>query len=248
MDLIDRFTDRRAQKDGYVAAVVPHGGYLSSGSVAGSVYSRLSWPSVAVVLGPNHTGAGKRFSIMRRGQWVTPLGEMTVHEELAKAIRSAVPEIEEDAVAQKDEHSIEIQLPFLQRIGSLRQFVPILMAGGDASDLQELGTALARAIQGVAEKVILVLSANLTRYEPQAVARQKDARAIDRIVALDEMGLVSAVEQESISMCGSYSTAVGLVAAKCLGATEAVLTQYHTSGDAAGQGLPVCGYAGILVR
>lgn len=179
---------------------------------------------------------------------MTPLGEMSVDEELAEAILSAAPEIEDNPSAVGSEHSIEVQLPFLQRVLSLRRFVPVVIGSTTPEVLMEFGQALARAIRQINRRTIILISTNLTRLEPVERVQEKDKKTIERIVALDETGLLQSVEREDLSMCGAAAAAAGITAAKSLGATEARLTNYFNNKTTAGTDLPVSGYAGILIR
>jgi AmmeMemoRadiSam system protein B len=147
------------------------------------------------------------------------------------------------------EHSLEVQLPFLKHYRADVSIVPITIGHlhNGIETLQQVGADLAGAIQKRASETIVVASSDMTHYEPQEVARNKDHSAIERILALDEMGLLETVRREGISMCGYAPTFVMLVAAKKLGATSAELVAYQTSGDTTGDYGSVVGYAGVIV-
>jgi hypothetical protein len=228
--------------------IAPHAGYMYSGHVAGAVYSQIQIPARAILLCPNHTGMGQPLSIMSEGAWETPLGSVPVDSELAAALRDECSLLTEDRDAHRAEHAIEVQLPFLQARRPGIRFVPIAVGTGDYDSLETLGQTAGAVIAACGEPVLLVASSDMNHYEPDAITRAKDQRAIERVLALDPAGLYEVVNNESISMCGYAPTIVMLTAARRLGATSAQLLRYATSGDVSGDRRMVVGYAGIVVR
>ncbi|MBI3615915.1 MAG: AmmeMemoRadiSam system protein B [Candidatus Omnitrophica bacterium] len=247
-ELIDQVVGRPQRRERAFALLVPHGGYLSSAEVAGSVYSRVIWPGRVVVMGPSHTGVGKPFSLMKKGAWETPLGNLPVDEPLARAILKQAPELEEDPKAHELEHAIEVQIPFLQRVGGVKSFVPVLFQGGDAAAAQRIGEGIARAVAQIKEEVLLICTTDLTRYEPKQIAQENDRRAIEPILALDGPGLFKAVGDHSISMCGAMPAAATIAAAKSLGASRAELVKYQPYEGPGGEAIFVVGFSGIIFR
>lgn len=232
-----------------VACISPHAGYMYSGSVAGTVYRRLQHHYASyVIVGPNHFGRGYApLAIMSSGAWLTPLGQVPIDVPLAGAIAAACELVEEDSAAHEEEHSIEVQVPFLQRTARDFGIVPIAVGLADYEGLASFGRALAQVLRKAGKTVLLIASSDMNHYEPDTVTRIKDSRAIDRILALDAHGLHEIVHRERISMCG-YGPAVAiLVAAKELGATQAELVKYATSAEAGGDREAVVGYAGIII-
>lgn len=227
--------------------VVPHAGYMYSGHVAGAVYARLELPSRFIILCPNHTGMGKPIAVMTRGSWDTPLGQAAVDESLATALLDSCHLASEDADAHRAEHASEVQLPFLQAIRSTFTFVPITVGVGSFEPLHALGEAMAAIIGSAKEPVLIVASSDMNHYESDAITRVKDAKAIEKMLALDPRGLFDVVMHEDISMCGYGPTVAMLTAAKVLGATAASLVKYATSGDVSGDRNMVVGYAGVIV-
>ncbi|HVP41975.1 MAG TPA: AmmeMemoRadiSam system protein B [Terriglobales bacterium] len=227
--------------------VVPHAGYMYSGHVAGAVYARLDLPSRFIILCPNHTGMGKPIAVMSRGSWDTPLGQAEVDEPLASALLASCHLASEDADAHRAEHALEVQLPFLQAIRAKFTFVPITVGVGSFEPLHALGEAMARIISEAKEPVLIIASSDMNHYEPDAITRVKDHKAIDKILALDARGLFDVIMQEDISMCGYGPTVAMLTAAKGLGASSAELVKYATSGDISGDRNMVVGYAGVIV-
>jgi len=227
--------------------VVPHAGYMYSGSVAGAVYGTAGLPRRLVLLGPNHTGLGRALALASRGAWETPLGMARIDEALADLILDATNIVEEDDAAHHAEHSLEVQIPFLQEVLGDFQFVPICVGTGRFSELATLGAAVGAAIQTLGEPVCIVMSTDMSHYEPAAVAKEKDHKAIGRIQALDAEGLHAVVRREEISMCGYAATTAGLHALARLGADHADLIAYANSGEVSGDLHEVVGYAGLLI-
>jgi len=231
------------------ALVVPHAGYMYSGWVAGETYASATPAETYVILGPNHRGLGASLGIFSQGAWRTPLGLVPIDEDIAANLLNSTDSLQPDVSAHQYEHSLEVQVPFIQaRTGSKASIVPIcVMIGGRDARVRELGDALAAAISASEKSVCLVASTDLTHYRPQEVAKAQDEKAIDAILALDVAGLVEVVEREGISMCGVAPTAIALVAAKALGATRAEVIRYATSGDVTGDTSDVVGYVGVLI-
>ncbi len=227
--------------------VSPHAGYMYSGPVAGAVYGRLEPPEVAVILGPNHTGLGERAAIVPYGAFLTPLGEVPIESELAEALLSRVSFLREDPLAHLYEHSLEVQIPFLQMLNPELSLVPLCLSHLAWEEIAALGEGLAEALSEYHRRVTLVASTDFSHYVPDEMARRKDRLAIERILELDPRGLVEVVSRENISMCGVIPTAVALEAARGLGASQAELVKYATSGEVSGDYAQVVGYAGILV-
>jgi AmmeMemoRadiSam system protein B len=230
-----------------VGLVVPHAGYMASGPVAAHAYHHLAEdgkPDVVVIFGPNHTGHGSALSIMNEGAWRTPLGDVEVDTETADKILQASSIIDVDDRAHVYEHSIELQLPFLQYLyGSELKFVPICFMMQDLESSREVGKAVASALKGKNELVIA--SSDMTHYEPQERAEKKDRMAIDAALELDEERYYNTVESYGISTCGYGPVIAAITAAKELGAKKAELLSYGTSGDVLGDRSAVVGYASI---
>jgi len=230
-----------------VACVVPHAGYPYSGMVAGAVYSSLEIPRKCILLGPRHFPQGQPLAILVRGAFATPLGEAAIDETLAGELARACPLLREDEVAHAREHSLEVQLPFLQRLQADLRMVPVVLGTDRYGAIEELGHAVARVVKAANEPVLIIASSDMNHYESDAITRAKDQRAIARVLALDPRGLYDTVRQEGITMCGYAATAAMLIAARELGATEAALVCYATSGDVTGELDRVVGYAGMVI-
>lgn len=230
-----------------LGCVVPHAGYMYSGHVAGAVYRRLQLPQRYIILCPNHTGRGEPLAIMSQGSWRTPLGDVAIDERLAAELKDGMPLLSEDDQAHRDEHALEVQLPFLQVLSPGLQFVPIAVGTSNFEVLSALGVAIGKVLSKAKERVLVIASSDMNHYENDEITRAKDRQAIDQMLALDPRGLYDIVHQAHISMCGYGPTVIMLTAARRLGATQAELLRYATSGDVSGEKDMVVGYAGIAV-
>ena len=231
-----------------LACVVPHAGYAYSGGVAGEVYRRIEIPERVILVGPRHFPRGAPLAIVSSGGWQTPLGTAPIDSRLAEEIVRAFPTLREDALAHSTEHSIEVQLPFVQRLQPSAVFVPIVIGPASWEVLEGLGHALAAVVAAGRERVLLIASSDMNHYESDAVTRGKDRKAIDQILALEPRRLFDTVRDENISMCGYAATVAVLVAARELGAKHAELARYATSGEVNGDLQEVVGYAGIVIE
>ena len=246
--MIEKLVDDKAEKEEAIGLVSPHAGYIYSGPVAAAVISRIEFKDTFIIMAPNHTGMGKPFSIMTDGAWRTPLGDVAIDSELGKKILAKSGYLQEDPLAHQYEHSIEVQLPFLQYFHPGVRIVPIVLAHGSDTVYKEIGREIASAVREVGREVVIMSSSDMTHYEPHESAQEKDSRAIDAILALDEDELLKRVRELGISMCG-YAPTVSLIsAARELGAAGAELVKYQTSGDASGDYSSVVGYAGIVIK
>ncbi len=230
-----------------LGVVVPHAGIMYSGHVAGAVYRRLGKHPVYIILGVNHRGRGVPLATICRGAWQTPLGQVEIETDLALALMKALPTLEDHAHSHATEHSLEVQLPFLQVTAPGFRMVPVAIGGLGFNQLEELGMALATVLGNWNGLAPIVASSDLNHYESDRVTRVKDAMAIERILALDAAGLYEVLERERISMCGYGPVVAMLTAAKTLGATQGTLVKHATSADAGGGTDAVVGYAGIIV-
>jgi AmmeMemoRadiSam system protein B len=231
-----------------LACLVPHAGYVFSGGVAGAVYARIKIPKRVIILGPRHRPGGANFAINSEDEWETPLGRAKIDVELARALMAACPLLVEDDVAHKREHSLEVQLPFLQALSKDFQFVPVAIGSLKLHELTQLGHALSSVISAFAEPVLLIASSDLNHYESEKITHVKDHQAIDQMLALNPRELHETVRRERITMCGCGPAVATLTAAIELGATRAELVRYATSADVLGDRDEVVGYVGMLFR
>lgn len=230
-----------------LALIAPHAGYVYSGGVAGQVFGAVKIPDTVLLLGPNHTGKGARAAIDSQGAWETPLGRVEIDTALAEALKAACPLFTEDDQAHAFEHSLEVQLPFIQYLNPKARIVPIAFMLRSAGDIQAAGVAIGRVLKEWPSPVLIAVSSDMTHYEPAEVARQKDGLALDEVLALNPQGLLNTVATHRISMCGVIPAAVMLWAVRELGAREARKVAYANSGEASGDFGSVVGYAGVAI-
>ncbi|MBN1493032.1 MAG: AmmeMemoRadiSam system protein B [Candidatus Omnitrophica bacterium] len=232
------------KKDAY-AVIMPHAGYMYSGATAAKTISRVNIPQTVFMLGPNHTGLGEPFSIMTNGSWITPLGQVSIDEELAEKVVRQSSLIEEDDVAHKKEHSLEVELPFLQHVRPDVNIVPMAIGSHDLHKLREVAEAIGSLLMEY--NVLILVSSDMTHYESEQQASEKDRKAIDAIIRLDEKMLAAVVAQHNISMCGFAPAYMALIMAKIMGAQSGELVEYTTSGAVTGDTAQVVGYAGMII-
>lgn len=239
---------RGGPREKAAAIIAPHAGYMYSGAVTGHIYSSVEIPDTVVVIGPNHTGLGKRVALMTDGAWVTPLGSIEVDSAFADALLKSSRLITADRQAHESEHSIEVQLPFIQSINKGALIVPLTVMSASARECLELGKAIADTIKGLGRDVLIVASSDMNHYESDAVTRRKDKEAIAEVLKLDADGLLAVTSKKDITMCGVIPAAIAINAARLLGATSARVVDYATSGDVSKDYAQVVGYAGILIK
>ncbi|MGC1490451.1 MAG: AmmeMemoRadiSam system protein B [Candidatus Acidiferrum sp.] len=227
------------------ACLVPHAGYVYSGHVAGAVYARIAVPKKVLILGVRHYPEGENAAILSGGAWRTPLGDAAIDEALANALMAACPALREDSVAHSSEHSLEVQIPFLQVLKPEFTFVPVALGTVRFEDLITVGEAIGRVLAASNEEILLLATSDLNHYEDDATTRVKDDKAIERILQLDARGLYDTCRNEAISMCGLGPTVAMLTALRWIGGTKAELVRYATSGDISGDFSAVVGYAGM---
>lgn len=246
--MVNQMLESNAVDEEAIAAVLPHAGYIYSGPVAGATISRMKLKKTAIIIGPNHTGLGDVFSIITEGAFLTPLGEVKINSSLARTILECSSHLKEDKEAQWSEHSVEVQIPFLQVLKDDIEIVPIVLSHSREPVFTEIGGEIARAVRETGNEVVLIASSDMTHYEPQEIAEEKDRYAIEAILALDEDELSRRIAGRNITMCGWVPTVSMIAAARELGAKKGELIRYQTSGNISGDFSGVVGYAGILLK
>ncbi len=233
-----------------VGLVCPHAGYMFSGAVAANAYYELASdgkPDTVVILGPNHTGYGSALALMNEGFWRTPLGDVEIDAETANRLVRETRLVDVDELAHRFEHSIEVQLPFLQYIyGYEFKFVPICFQMQDFSSAVEVGKALAKVLAN--KNAVVIASSDMTHYEPQGSAAAKDMATLKAVEAMDEKRFYSIIEARNVTACGYGPIAAVITAAKGLGAKEAKLLCYKSSGDVTSDYSSVVGYAAVCFK
>jgi MEMO1 family protein len=227
--------------------ISPHAGYIYSGAIAGKVFSHIAIPSTVLIIGPNHHGVGAPAALYPEGEWLTPLGPTAINSRLNALLLQHGPYLKNDTVAHQNEHSLEVQLPFLQYLRPDVTISAICIGHGDYAPLRDIGLGIAAAILEFGDEVLIVASSDMTHYESADSARSKDDMALERALALDGKGLLDVCRMRNISMCGVVPATVMLEAVLQRGARQAELVAYGTSGDVTGDNRQVVGYAALTV-
>ncbi len=237
------------RKKSSIGFVSPHAGYMYSGPIAAHVYYHVALEGPAetyIIIGPNHTGLGTLVSVMIRGVWVTPLGEVEIDEQLAKRIVELSELADPDEKAHVLEHSVEVQIPFIQYFfGSKFKIVPIVMYDQSPRAAEDLAKAIHKAVTETGRDIVLIASSDFTHYEPHEAAVKKDTMAIQAILGMDPERFYNTVTSYNISVCGPGPIMTVMYYARMLGTTRAELLKYATSGDVSGEKSAVVGYAAI---
>jgi len=250
MDAYFKRAEQAGQKEltGLKALVSPHAGYVYSGPTAAYSYSAIpkTFKGTFVLAGPNHTGIGTPLSLSRE-DWDTPLGTAKCDKALADAVAKASHQVALDESAHQAEHSIEVQLPFLQRrFGDDKiNFIAICMGDSGFEATSELARAVGEAAKKVGRNILFIASSDFTHYEPAEQAKKKDDEAIALIRKLDGAGFNRLVASKGLSICGYGPITAAIEYAKAAGAKEARLLNYSNSGAATGERGPVVAYASI---
>ena len=230
-----------------VAVVSPHAGYEYSGPVAAHSYlhvSSLRDPDLIVVVAPNHYGVGSGVATFKEGEWETPLGRMRVDEKAASRLVRDSGIVAFDPEAHRIEHSLEVQLPFLQQIyGDSVPILPVSLLFQDIETAKTLAESLVKVVEG--RRVVLVASSDLTHYEPAAAAREKDTALIDQVKRMDVSPFYSTLDRLQVTACGFGAIATVMEASLALGLKKGELLRYATSGDTTGDNNQVVGYAAL---
>ncbi len=234
-----------------VLVMVPHAGYVYSGAVAAKTLRQAPLPRRIVLLGPCHQHRGAGLSLWPGESWLTPLGEAPVDQAFYSLLMGGDAGFSFDALAHKQEHSLEVILPFLQARRPDVTISPVAVSLSSPESLRRAGRALATAVRACAEadgeRPLIVVSSDMSHYLSQDKAEKRDGMALSSLTPLDPLALYRTVAENDITMCGVLPMTLGLFAAKDLGAISANLLCYSTSGAASGDFSRVVGYAGVLV-
>ncbi len=234
-----------------IGGMVPHAGYIYSGPCAAHFYALLATSALRVILlGVNHSARGHHASLSPWSSWETPLGKISVDEALQQLLRARVDFLKSDERAHADEHSIEVQLPFLQRLLSDFSFLPISLSYLSIKDCDALGSAIAEVCGGATsgqQRTIILASSDLSHYLGPEETDEHDFLVLEKVLAIDPQGLLRVVEEQNITMCGVIPTAVMLFAAAKLGIKRARLLKHYHSGQVTAM-KKVVGYASIALE
>ena len=237
------------RQNNIIGLISPHAGYMYSGPVAANGFYKIALggkPDSIIILGPNHRGFGEDVSIMTEGKWKTPLGELEIDTEMADDILKNSKIIKNDKKAHQYEHSIEVQLPFIQYIfGKDIKFVPICMTRQDINTDIEIAKSICSSV--VDKNILIIASSDFTHYEPQEYAENVDKQAINAILEFNPEKLYDMIYHQNLTMCGPGPITVMLIACETLGSKKAELLKYATSGDVSGMYNQVVGYASLII-
>jgi AmmeMemoRadiSam system protein B len=233
-------------KQNAIGAVAPHAGYIYSGSVCAETLNAIHIPETVVILGPNHHGQGAPISLSTT-TWHMPMGDISVNKVFTKHLLEATPLVVEDESAHRFEHSLEVQLPFLQALQKDLTIIPLVLSHISYAMCKEIAEGLAKAIKQYKKPILILASSDMSHYESRENASKKDHLALDRLTALDPEGLYQTVDDNRISMCGVIPVTIMLQASILLGANTVTISRYTDSGDVSGDTDQVVGYAGAII-
>ena len=248
--LLDRTRRAPARAGTWAALLLPHAGHVYSGGIAAAGVAAVSWPAKAILLGPNHRGEGAGAALSPASAWRTPLGDVPVDEELGSELLAACPGLEADAAAHRQEHSLEVLLPFLQEAAPGLSIACVSLGEPDPRLCAAVGDGVAKVVaarEARGERVAIVVSSDLNHYLPRRENRSKDDHALLALRGGDPKAFFDTIlRRERISMCGVLPATALLRALALLGAGPAEVVAQGDSGDAFGDVSKVVGYASVL--
>jgi AmmeMemoRadiSam system protein B len=239
------------------ALVSPHAGYMYSGPAAAHGFAALAAdgiPETVVILGPSHYSSDRRAALSTADAWRTPLGDVYLDTPLGEAILAKCDLVVGDERPHKMEHSLEVQVPFLQFVYGDRtpkicpicvRSYPMYPVEEVAADARAIGEALTQALAG--RRAVIIASTDLSHQMPQETAERLDRMAIEAALAVDPGRLLETVVRHDITMCGPAPVAIALAYCRAVGRVRAELLRYYTSGDITGDRAGVVGYASLAV-
>jgi AmmeMemoRadiSam system protein B len=210
--------------------------------------AQLGKPELVVIVGPNHYGLGSGVATYGEGEWETPLGKVEVDQDASKRIIELTGFVDVDPEAHRKEHSIEVQLPFLQSLYGSFSFLPISLAFQHKAIARDLGKGLAELLKEAAEAdvgAVLIASSDLTHYEPASQAREKDTALLKHVQSLDLDAFYTTLERRNITACGYGAIGTVMEACRLLGFEKGRVNTYATSGDVTGDNDAVVGYPSV---
>jgi len=230
--------------------MAPHAGYQYSGPVAAHSYYKIvedGFPETFIILCPNHTGLGSGISTMLEGEWETPLGNVEIDTEFTKELIKDAGIIDSDPVSHIQEHSCEVHIPFLQYFSEQDfKIVPVTMWIQDLETSYDIGNSIKKVAEVLGKDVVIIASSDMTHYKPQNIANKNDMQVLEEIEAMDEKLMMKRVLDLNVTMCGYGPVASTIIASKGLGARNAKVLKYATSGDLTGDYSAVVGYASAV--
>lgn len=249
LEEVENHVQKIAAKTRALGILSPHAGFMYSGDVAGAVYSRIEIPDTVIFLGPNHTGQGQPISMMAQGSWSLPMGTVKIDSDLAGELLQASSIIQNDPSAHVNEHCLETQIPFIQYFRRDFKIVPICLMKTNYQTCEEVSREIVGAINRLERRSILIVaSSDMTHYESHESASRKDRQVIDLILQRDARAVFTTVQKQNITMCGVIPATIMLMCCNKMGASQAELVKYMTSGETSGDYKRVVGYAGVIIK
>ncbi len=240
-------TEPNSLKQKATVIISPHAGFVYSGSVAAETINAVTIPDDVIILGPNHHGIGKALAVSQVYSWEMPFGDVLINTNLVDELCTGEP-FSKDDIAHNGEHSLEVQIPFLQAQNPNFSLTAVCVSSMTYDDCHNAGKKLASVIKNQSNSPLILASTDMTHYESRNDASRKDEMALQCILNLDPEELYNTVMRNRISMCGIIPTTIALIAAKILGATSSQLIRYTDSGAVSGDTNQVVGYAGLIIN
>jgi len=243
---ISQLTPEQAKPSPAHAIIAPHAGYIYSGKTAALTFAETQIPENIIILGPNHQGIGAPIALTEADSWQMPMGMIPLNRKLCQLINQNNL-VSMDENAHRLEHSLEVQLPFIQFHCPQANITPLVIGQIALDQCLNLAHDLAESIKEFNQHVLIVASTDMSHYISRERATIKDQLAIDEILDLNPAGLYQTVITNRISMCGFIPAVIALAAAIELGAIKAKLIDYSDSGEKSGDTEQVVGYAGLAI-
>lgn len=243
---LEQLIEESENKRKVIGLISPHAGYVYSGSCAGKGFGRVHIPGIVIILGPNHQGYGHPYAVDGHQYWATPLGNIEIETNLREQLVEKSEIFKTDTLAGSREHSLEVQVPFIQYFNPNAKILPITISSVDVESLVQGGRELAQLIQN-RDDVLIVASSDMSHYVSAETAKAKDFKAIQHILDLQPVEMFQTVARDRISMCGVSPTTMMLSAALELGAKNAEIIEYTNSGKASGDFSQVVAYLSLIV-
>jgi AmmeMemoRadiSam system radical SAM enzyme/AmmeMemoRadiSam system protein B/AmmeMemoRadiSam system protein A len=230
------------------ALMLPHAGLIYSGAIAGKTLARVNIPSSVIVIGPKHTPLGVEWAVAPHAIWSIPGAGIASDPELAGQLAAAIPGLQLDAAAHAQEHAIEVELPFINRLAPQAKVVGIAIGGGDLARCRQFAAGLTSVIKSLPVQPLLIISSDMNHYASDAENRRLDEMALEAMETLDPAKLYDVVTSRHISMCGMLPAVIVMETLRNLGQLKrSERVAYATSGDVSGDRSRVVGYAGMLL-
>ncbi len=230
-----------------IGLISPHAGYIYSGSCAGKGFGFIHIPDRVIILGVNHRGEGYPMAIDGYDKWSTPLGDIEVDDELRKKLSENSEVFGIDSIPSADEHSLEVQVPFIQVLNPKAKILPVTIGTINREMMKRGGEELGALISSSKNDILMVASTDMSHYISSEDAKELDSLAIDAIKTMDPDKLYETVYSNRISMCGVGPTYIMMTAAGKLGADRGEVVEYTNSGETSGDFEHVVGYLSAYI-